>query len=357
MLNNNERYIRQLSLPEIGQANQKRLSNSHIAMIGAGGLGTAALPYLTAAGIGHITIYDDDTVSLSNLHRQTIYKDNEIGQSKAELAAAYASSLNPDTHVTAVTERFDQAKQLVNQSANQLIFDGSDNFETKTLLNQIAIQTKTPLICASVNQWQGQIGIFAGHAKNKPCYHCLFPELPYDARNCNEAGILGTTAGITGLYQAHLALCFLAGLTGFEPGLVLSFDFKTLRMQNLNLEKTPSCPHCKDGNEEWTQEEWTQQEKTMAELISMADLSTKDHIIIDVRTDEEVANDPIPSNKPGNVIHMELQSVPARHEELPKDKLLAFVCAGNIRSVQAAKYLQGLGYENITVLDKFSIPK
>ena len=93
----------------------------------------------------------------------------------------------------------------------------------------------------------------------------------------------------------------------------------------------------------------------MAELISMADLKAKDHIIVDVRTDDEVANDPIPTNQSGNVIHMELQTVPARHEELPKDKLLAFVCAGNIRSVQAAEYLEGLGYDNICVLDKFSI--
>lgn len=335
-----ERYIRQLALPEITIKDQQRLSQTRIAMIGAGGLGCAALPYLASAGIGNITIYDDDTVGRSNLHRQTLYKDAEIGQSKAEAAANYARALNPDITITANSNRFKG-----DQHSYDLLIDGSDNFKTKTLLNQISIETKTPLISASVNQWAGQIGIFAGYAKNKPCYHCLFPELPTDARNCNEAGILGTSAGITGLYQAHVVLGYLIGLENFEPGVVLSFDFKTLRMQTLTLEKNNQCPHCKNANEEWAQ-----QEKTMAELISMADLSTKDHLIVDVRTDQEVANDPIEG-----ALHMELQTVPARHEELPKDKLLAFVCAGNIRSVQAAEYLEGMGYGNIIVLDKFSI--
>lgn len=339
MLDNN-RYTRQLALPEIGTTEQHRLAKTHIALIGAGGLGSAALPYLAAAGIGHITLFDDDTIDRSNLHRQTIYKDSETGQSKAQNAAAYARALNPTIKITAIPERFTKSNEQYD-----LLIDGSDNFETKTLLNDISIKTKTPLISASVNQWAGQIGIFAGYAQNAPCYHCLFPELPDDARNCNEAGILGTSVGITGMYQAHLALCYLIDLPEFTPGRILSFDFKTLRMQNLHLDKDHTCNHCKNA-----QDTWTQTEKTMTDLISMKDLAEKDHIIVDVRTDAELASDPIP-----NALHMELQSIPSRHTELPKDKLLAFVCAGNIRSVQAAEYLEGLGYDNVCVLDKFSL--
>ena len=346
---NTERYIRQLTLPEFTATDQKRFQETHIAVIGAGGLGCAALPYLAAAGIGQITIFDHDAISTSNLHRQTLYKDAETGQNKAEQAATYIRDLNPDIKVTAINKKLCHPETLALNNDIDLILDGSDNFETKTLLNDISIKTKTPLISASVNQWAGQIGIFAGYTQNKPCYHCLFPELPTDARNCNEAGILGTSAGITGLYQAHLALCFLANLQGFEPGRILSFDFKSLRMQNLTLNKDQSCPHCKNG-----QEEWKQKEKKMTELISMAELSQKDHIIVDVRTDAEIANDPIPA-PPEKIIHMEVSTLPAHHEELPKGKLLAFVCAGNVRSVQAAEYLEALGYENVCVLDKFSV--
>ena len=344
-----DRYARQLALPEITLKDQQRLQQTRITCIGAGGLGSAALPYLASAGIGHITIYDHDEISRSNLHRQTLYKDFECGQSKAEATAKYLAELNPDITVEAKSEKF-TTNQPISQSANQLLIDGSDNFETKTLLNQISIETKTPLLSASVNQWAGQIGLFAGYAKSKPCYHCLFPELPSDARNCNEAGILGTSAGITGVTQAHIALGYLLGLEGFEPGLVLSFDFKTLRMQKLHLEKDISCAHCKEADLDYTP---IKKDQHMAELISFEDLKKQEHVIVDVRTDAELQTDPISSD---NVIHMELQTVPARHEELPKDKTLAFVCAGNIRSVQAAEYLQGLGYENIIVLDKFSIP-
>ncbi|MFK7838900.1 MAG: ThiF family adenylyltransferase [Bdellovibrionales bacterium] len=336
----NDRYIRQMALPEIGIAQQNKLKNTHIAMIGVGGLGCAALPYLASAGVGNITLYDDDHISRSNLHRQTLYKDSDIGKNKAEMAAQSAKALNPECNITAQAKRF-----TYNNNIYDLIIDGSDNFETKTYLNDISIKTKTPLISASVNQWAGQIGVFAGYAKNQPCYHCLFPELPSDAKNCNEAGILGTAAGITGLYQAHMALGFLIGLKDCEPGRILSFDFKTHRMQNLKLNKSPSCPHCKEANDEWTP-----QEKKMAELISMKDLSEKKHLIVDVRTDQEIANDPI-----DGAFHMELQTVPERYQELPKDKLLAFVCAGNIRSVQAAEYLEGMGFDNIIVLDKFSL--
>lgn len=338
-----ERYIRQLALPEITPKDQKRLAETHIAVIGAGGLGSALLPYLASAGIGEITIFDHDDVSRSNLHRQTIYKDNEAGQNKAELAAQYIHSLNPEINVNSAPARFESIEKY------DLIIDGSDNFETKTQLNDISLKTQTPLITASVNQWAGQIGVFAGYAKDRPCYHCLFPELPNDARNCNEAGILGTSAGITGMYQAHIALCYLIGLEGFEPGLVLTFDFKSLRLQKLTLGKDKSCTHCHNATAEWKP-----QEKKMAEMLSMKELQEKEHIIVDVRTDEEVANDPIPAPD-DKIIHMEVSTVPSRHEELPKDTLLAFVCAGNIRSVKAADYLEGIGYDNICVLDKFSV--
>lgn len=341
-----ELYSRHMALPEFGVAEQLALKNAHILVVGAGGLGAAALPYLAGAGLGKITICDDDVVSKTNLHRQTIYTQDQEAHNKAELAARYIAALNPSVKVKAITTRFAEA-----QNDNYtLIFDGSDNFLTKSMLNELSVKHQVPLITASVNQIKGQCGIFAGYASDKPCYHCLFPELPKEARNCNEAGVLSTAAGLTGMYQAHLTILYLAGLYDTAPGTFLSFDFKTHRVQNLSVTKNPDCHTCNTEGEVWSHT-IQKQDKTMTEMISYDDLKTKDYVIVDVRTEGEIANDPIPED----VIHIEVSQIPARHEELPKDKTLAFVCAGNVRSVQAAEYLSALGYDNVIVLDKFSV--
>ncbi len=338
-----DRYARHLALPDFTMQAQQKLRGAHIFMLGAGGLGAAALPYIAGAGIGTITICDDDDINITNLHRQTIFKTSETGQSKAVIAAQYVQSLNPDTRVNVVTERLTQ--NMPNDNFT-LILDGSDNFETKSLLNTLSIKTNTPLISASVNQYAGQCGIFAGFAANKPCYHCLFPALPHDARNCNEAGVLGSAAGLTGLYQAHLTLMLLAEIEDTQPGMFLSLDYKTHRMNNFNVPKNPACPHCVHDGKNW---DTKKEPHPVIDMLSLEELKTRDHIIVDVRTDAELAADPI-----AGALHIEVSEIPARHEELPKNKLLAFVCAGNVRSVKAAQYLAALGYENVVVLDKFS---
>lgn len=338
-----QRYSRQIALPEIGPAGQKKLSAAHIAVIGAGGLGAAALPYLAAAGIGKITIIDHDVVSLPNLHRQTIYQDGEVGHSKTELAANYCRALNPDIEVKFFNQKLTDDNASICEGYD-LLLDGSDNFETKTLLNKISIETQTPLITASVNQWAGQCGIFAGYLEDAPCYHCLFPELPNDARNCNEAGILGTSAGLTGTYQAHLTLLYLLGLA--TTGTVLSLDFKTLRLNTLMLHKDPACSCCAGQNAARPVDD----APALPEILPLESLRAHDHVIVDVRTDPEIAADPI-----AGALHMEITTIPAHYRELPSDKLLAFVCAGNVRSVQAAQYMRAMGYANVCVLDKFSL--
>ena len=361
-----ERYQRQIALPELNAAHQIKLKQTKLLYVGAGGLGSAALPYLAAAGIGHITITDHDEISHSNLHRQTIYQDSEAGINKAAAAAKYLQALNPHCDVRALPFKIRHCEEGDNPTRQSrfavldcfanarndedinfdLILDGSDNFETKTLLNALSIATKTPLISASVNRFEGQAGIFAGFANNAPCYHCLFPELPSDARNCNEAGILGTSAGIVGLYQAHLTLCYLLGIGDIKEGTILSMDLKNLRITKLQLPKDQNCPHCRGATEEIAQEK----EEKMAEMFSMDELKSKDHIIVDVRTDGEREADPIEGS-----LHMEISTLPSHYKELPTDKLLAFVCAGNVRSVKAADFMTAMGYDNVCILDKFSL--
>ncbi len=306
----------------------------------AGGLGASALPYLAGAGIGRITIIDHDVVDITNLHRQTIYKESDAGKSKATLAADYLKSLNSEIKVTAIGEKLSAGNAEKFCNGFDIILDGSDNFETKSLLNTMSIKTKTPLITASVEEFNGMAAIFAGYYENAPCYHCLYPELPLDACNCNEAGILGTVAGLAGLYQAHLALCYLLNIGATGIGSVLKFDFRNFRAQHLNLKKNPDCAHCAEGKEKAIQ----MTPKKNIPLIRPADL--KNHIIVDVRTHEEIANQPI-----DGAVHYPLDTFVARYRELPKDKLLALACASNIRSRHAAEFLAANGYENVCVMD------
>jgi molybdopterin/thiamine biosynthesis adenylyltransferase len=319
------RYSKQLALPEFSSAHQEFLKNTKLLMVGAGGLGAPALPYLAGAGIGHITIVDHDAVDITNLHRQTIYKESDAGNNKAEITAAYLKNLNSQIHVRAIPQKFAPAMA----EGFDLILDGSDNFETKSLLNETSIKTKTPLISAAVENFSAVAGIFAGH-DNSPCYHCLYPETPTDACNCNEAGILGTVAGLAGLYQAHLTLCFLLGIGDAAPGTILSFDFKNFRMQSLKLPKNPDCAHCKNKSSYGARR--MPQQPTIS-LLHPSNVTN--HLIVDVRTHEEVANDPI-----ANALHMPMDTIPARYEELPKDKPLAFACASNIRSMKVAQCMR-----------------
>lgn len=342
------RYIRQLALPEIDLIKQERLSQTHILMVGAGGLGAAALPYLASAGIGNITIADHDTVDVTNLHRQTIYKTAETGQKKAKLTAAYLHSLNPEITVNARTDKITR-DNLPNETYD-LILDGSDNFETKALLNDLSITTQTPLISASVNQWQGQIGLYEGFKENKACYRCLFPKFPTDTKNCNEAGILGTSAGIIGILQAHTALLKLLNVNEF---LFLSVDLKTLRISNIKTRKDCNCPHCHPERSGAQSKDLTppnEKEPPMVDLISKEEL-TENTCIIDVRQPEELEADPLPLAS----LHIPLPEFIARQGELPTDQPLAFICAGNIRSRQAAEYLSAKGRSDVYVLDKFSL--
>lgn len=365
-----DRYLRQLALPELNRAAQKKLSGTRLLVVGAGGLGAAALPYLAGAGIGDITIIDHDNVDISNLHRQTIFKTEDAGKNKAELAAQYLRALNPDIKVKAIKEKLSynrhceetdhiQSGQSTRQSRDcfaalamtknyDLILDGSDNFAAKYLLNEVSIATATPLISASVEQFKATIGIFAGHIPDAPCYACLFPRAPENACNCSEAGILGTVAGLAGLYQAHMALCFLLDIGAAKSGTVLSLDLKDFRLQNLTLSADPACRIC--ANHKIQPIRAAQRSPAVITLIAARDL-TPAHIVIDVRAPLEVQHEPMVNN----ALNIPLPELATRIHEVPKDKIIALLCAGNIRSRTGAEMLQAFGFENVCMLDRFSL--
>ncbi len=342
-----QRYERHLALPEITPAHQKRLKQARILMVGAGGLGAAALPYLAGAGIGHITIMDHDTVDVTNLHRQTIYKTSEVGQSKATLTADYIRSLNPYCDVMAIEGRFGDAKiQNEELSGFDIILDGSDNFSTKILLNQTAISAKIPYITASVSRFEAMIAILAGHLQDAPCYNCLFPDTPKNACNCNESGVLGTVPGLAGLYQAHLTLCYLLGIGEVKTGTILSLQFDTFRLKMLQLEKDPSCPTC-SGQISASHPSRPEIRNEEILLCGRSDLDPKRTLIIDVREPYETAADPV-----AGAVNIPLATLPQRLSDLPRDKRLALVCAANVRSRMGAQILRECGFDNVCILDK-----
>ena len=342
-----ERYKRQLALPEILVSHQAALKDTRVLMVGAGGLGTAALPYLAGAGVGHIAILDHDRVNISNLHRQTIFKDAQAGQNKAELTAQYLAALNPAIEIMALDAKLDDENAQEICAGFDLILDGSDNFPTKFLLNEISIETHTPLISASVEQFRATVGIFASHNEGGPCYACLFPEVPGDVRNCNEAGVLGTAAGLTGLFQAHLALCFLLHIGDVKAGTVLSLDFKDLRMQRLTLAADPACAQC--GPHKNKAPRTRSPVNAPIEIVSAAELADKTFVVIDVRSPEEVAYEPFIG-----AVNIPLPDLIARKSEIPGDRTVAFVCAANVRSRMAAEMLREYGFRDVCVLDRFS---
>jgi molybdopterin/thiamine biosynthesis adenylyltransferase/rhodanese-related sulfurtransferase len=241
-----ERYSRQLLLPQMGEAGQARMTDARVLMVGAGGLGAPALLYLAAAGVGHITVIDDDRVERSNLHRQVVHADARVGLSKAESARMTLSALNPRVHVRPVVERLraDNVEDLIRD--HDVVIDGADNFATRYLLAAATRQLRIPMVYAAIERFTGQASVFDPRREDSPCYRCLFPEPPAaaDAPNCSEAGVLGVLPGLVGLVQATEAMKLILGIGEPLVGRLLTYDALGMRFRELKLVRDPGCPGC-----------------------------------------------------------------------------------------------------------------
>ncbi|HVI54680.1 MAG TPA: molybdopterin-synthase adenylyltransferase MoeB [Luteibacter sp.] len=244
-----ERYARQLLLPQVGEAGQATLAASRVLVVGAGGLGAPALLYLAAAGIGHLTVVDDDRVERSNLHRQVVHADARVGMSKAESARMTLSALNPRVHVHALVERLraDNVESLIR--GHDVVIDGADNFATRYLLAAATRQLGIPMVYAAIERFTGQASVFDPRRDDSPCYRCLFPEPPAaaDAPNCSEAGVLGVLPGLVGLVQATEAMKLILGIGRPLVGRLLTYDALGMRFRELTLRRDPLCPGCGQG--------------------------------------------------------------------------------------------------------------
>ena len=237
-----ERYQRHILMPEIGGQGQQKLMRASVLVVGAGGLGCPILSYLTAAGVGTIGICDDDMVSLSNLQRQTLYTEDDIGKSKVDCAIDILSRQNPEVifiaHETKITpENVDEIL-----SAYDLIIEGVDNFKTRFILNNATIKQKKTFISAAIGKLDGQIAVFKNGEEGQPCYQCLVPEEPDEFQDCEAYGVLGAVPGVVGSLAATEVIRELTGFSGSNAGNLLIYSGATEETRRVSLMRDPACP-------------------------------------------------------------------------------------------------------------------
>lgn len=320
-------FARQVRVPEIGSAGQERLGASRVLVVGAGGLGSPALTYLAATGVGTITIVDGDTVEPSNLHRQPLYGWADVGRPKARLAAERLHRLNPFVQINVVAERLTEGNVEELVASHDLVLDGTDNFATKLLLNDVCLANAKPLVVASIHRWDGQIVVVAPQG---PCLRCLWPTPPPDGcvGTCADDGVLGAVPGVFGSLQAIEAVKSLVEMPT-TAGSVVLFDLRTLSTESFRLPKDPACPSCGAEPKSW-------RELRRAEGEVLPTDAREDYLLVDIREPDEVAEQAIPG-----AFLMPLSVFDAN--ALPHAEQVLLVCRSGARSGKLMRRLRDAG--------------
>ena len=237
------RYSRQIMLPSIGIEGQEKLLNSHVLIIGLGGLGSPVAMYLSAAGVGRMTLVDFDKVDLSNLQRQIAHTTESIGTAKVESARTSAQQINPGCQVETIDQLLDETelKALVKQV--DLVLDCTDNFNTRFAINDACVATRTPLVSGAAIRMEGQVSVFLNDGTG-PCYRCLYKDEGELDMRCSENGVLAPVVGIIGSIQATEAIKVLTGIGETLHGRLLLLDAQHMEWRSLKLKKDPACPVC-----------------------------------------------------------------------------------------------------------------
>jgi adenylyltransferase/sulfurtransferase len=237
-----ERYARQIILPQVGGVGQRKLAAARVAVIGAGGIGSAIIPALAGAGVGRLTIIDDDVVDLSNLHRQPIFAEADAGRAKAALAASFVARLNRHVQSIPVQDRIDSANAAGLLANHDLVIDGSDNFATRLAVSDACVKLGTPLLSAAAVQFQGQVALF----ESRPCYRCFVGDA-FDADDCDtcaEQGVLGALTATVGGFAALMAINTIVGAGPAKAGSLHLFDGVTLNWRAIRIPPDPNCRIC-----------------------------------------------------------------------------------------------------------------
>lgn len=332
-----KQYSRHLLLDAIGIKGQLKLKQAKVLVIGAGGLSCPVLQYLAAAGVGKIGVVDDDTVEHSNLHRQILYTHEDIGKNKAVAAVNRLQGLNPfiqlNTHQTRLTK--DNALKLV--EPYDIIVDGTDNFPTRYLINDAAVLLHKPVVFGSIHKFDGQVSVF--NFKNGPTYRCLYPTppLPNKMQNCSEIGVLGILPGIIGSFQANEVLKIILELGNILSGQLLTFDALSMKQSIFSFEKNTSKP-IKSLEEDY--------QMLCGIHIDLKEISYQEYKkqasnfnLLDVRTQAEWDEFHIKS------IHIPLDELSKRRNEIPQNKNLLVFCKSGVRGKVAINILQKNGFK------------
>ena len=357
-----KRYSRHLILPEVGMDGQRKLKQSSVLCIGAGGLGSPAAMYLAAAGIGRIGIVDFDVVDYSNLQRQLLHATPDVGRSKLASAKDKLQALNPHVQVDTYEVALSSENALDLFEPYDVILDGTDNFPTRYLVNDACVLSGKPNAYGSIFRFEGQASVFA--TKNGPCYRCLYPEPPPPGLvpSCAEGGVLGVLPGIIGVIQATESIKVMLGIGEPLIGRFLIYDALNMKFRELRLRKDPECPVCGTNPtvtklidyEQFcgihpepaatsatgapTVSDW---EITAVELKKKLDAGEKP-FILDVREPNEYQINRIP----GSVL-IPLGELPRRYQELPKDREIISQCKMGGRSAKAMDFLKTVGFTNV----------
>ncbi len=246
-----ERYARHLVLREIGGPGQQRLKAARVLMVGAGGLGSGAAPYLAAAGVGRLGLIDPDTVALSNLQRQILFQTSDVGRLKVEAGRDHLHGLNPqvrvETYATALASG--NAREIV--EGYDLVLDGTDDFATRFAINVACYETGRTLVSGAIERWTGQVGVFAAGltrgrplAERQPCYRCLVSDIPPGAQTCARVGVVGALAGVIGAMMALEAVKLIAGAGEPLSGRLLVYDALEAETRTVRIGPDPACPVC-----------------------------------------------------------------------------------------------------------------
>jgi len=351
-----QRYSRHLIMPEVTSEGQNRIKAARVLCIGAGGLGSPAALYLAAAGVGTIGIVDFDNVDLSNLQRQILHGTKDLGREKLESARDRLHDINPQIDIELHRCRFsgENASQLVTRY--DVVVDGSDNFPTRYLSNDVCVFARKPNVYGSVFRFEGQTTVFAPHLSG-PCYRCLFPEPPppESVPNCAQAGVLGVLPGIIGMLQAIETLKLILGIGEPLVGRLLHFDALKLKFRELNLRRDLKCPVCGENPTIFSPIDYEQfcgvrDESEIAEM-SPHELkrrmdSGESFELIDVREPFEYEIARIDGAK-----LIPLGEISERLGELCEEQTIVVHCHSGKRSAEAARLLQQRGFANVYNLE------
>lgn len=238
------RYSRQILMPRFDIAGQEALKSARVLVIGAGGLGCPVALYLGAAGVGHLTLVDDDEIELANLQRQIGFEQDQLGESKAESLADRVRRINPLVSVTAINDRLsgDALKRQVEESS--LVLDCSDNFATRFALNRACVAARIPLVSGAAIRGEGQLSVYDRRVEDSPCYHCLYPEQGNEDLTCSQAGVIAPLVGMIGAAQAMEAIKVISGAGKPLIGRLLVLDAWQMQWREMKLARDPECPVC-----------------------------------------------------------------------------------------------------------------